>query len=339
MRYDYNGWADDQGGESSEPNKEATLYGRLTQLLKLYARQRDKQQVMSLVFEGVTASLLRDMITILYEPLAKVYNTANVYNSVIDFKDFADDLIEVVQKAENQGILVQGPAKLDLSTDSNKLVQSFIDLCSRHEENFYKFVHEVHIHDKDLLFTHLMKWIEVILSFLRNGLDSKVDMNALIFETPGIDVSLALEELDALIQWNKDRKKWNERRLRAKMASAGDNTIPQGGFSAGDFGLDEDEVLHMQAESDDEAPDSDSEDEHYATGQENDAYIAQERKRREKAKKGWVDETSRTSEPVKPKVTELLKLVPVFVEGLRDDLSKTVISEDMVDHEVHESVW
>ena len=59
---------------------------------------------MSLVFEGVTASLLRDMITILYEPLAKVYQTANVYNSVADFKVFVDDLIEVVQKAEQQGI-------------------------------------------------------------------------------------------------------------------------------------------------------------------------------------------------------------------------------------------
>lgn len=59
---------------------------------------------MSLVFEGVTASLLRDMITILYEPLAKVYQTANVYNSVMDFKAFMDDLIDVVQTAEQQGL-------------------------------------------------------------------------------------------------------------------------------------------------------------------------------------------------------------------------------------------
>jgi hypothetical protein len=58
---------------------------------------------MALVFEGVTASLLRDMITILYEPLAKVYKTANVYNSVTDFKEFMDDLIEVVNKANDQG--------------------------------------------------------------------------------------------------------------------------------------------------------------------------------------------------------------------------------------------
>ena len=149
---------------------------------------------------------------------------------------------------------------IDLSTDSNKLVQSFIDLCSRHENKFYKFVHEVHIHDKDLLFTRLMKWIELILSFLRNGFSSKVDMNALVFQTPGINTSLALKEIDSLIQWNKDRKIWNERRLRAKMASAGESTMPQGGFSVGDFGLDEDEVLYLQADfseeedSDDEGP-------------------------------------------------------------------------------------
>jgi Domain of unknown function in PX-proteins (DUF3818) len=58
---------------------------------------------MSLLFEGVTSSLLRDTIIILYEPLAKVYKTANVYNSVTDFREFMDDLIEVVQKAEEQG--------------------------------------------------------------------------------------------------------------------------------------------------------------------------------------------------------------------------------------------
>jgi Domain of unknown function in PX-proteins (DUF3818) len=65
---------------------------------------------MSLIFEGVTASLLRDMITILYEPLAKVYKTANVYNSVIDCKEFIDDLIEVVQKADEQGIVSRQPS-------------------------------------------------------------------------------------------------------------------------------------------------------------------------------------------------------------------------------------
>jgi len=61
---------------------------------------------MSLVFEGVTSSLLRDMITILYEPLAKIYKTANVHNSVSDWKEFMDDLVVVVQEAEEQGTFV-----------------------------------------------------------------------------------------------------------------------------------------------------------------------------------------------------------------------------------------
>jgi len=320
------------------------MYGWLTQLLKLYARQRDKEQIMSLLFEGVTSSLLRDMITILYEPLAKVYKTANVYNSVMDFKDFMDDLIEVVQKAEQQGPLhgQTNTNSVDLSTDSNKLVQSFIDLCTRHEEKFYKFVHEVHIHDKDLLFTHLMKWIEVILSFLRDGFSSKIDMNVLVFETAGVDTEKALTEIDSLIQWNKDRKAWNERRLRAKMASAGDSTVPQGGFSAGDFGLDEDEILYLQADvSEDEEDDSDYELFHDMEVGKNHNVVEIERRRRATERKlggRMKDETSRRSEPAKPPVHELLKLIPVFVAKLRGDLCQTVVSENTGNQAVQETV-
>ena len=223
---------------------------------------------------------------------------------------------------------------LDLSTDSNKLVQSFIDLCTRHEDKFYKFVHEVHVHDKDLLFTHLMKWIEVILLFLRDGFSSKVDMNALVFETPGIDTAVALKEIESLIQWNKDRKAWNERRLRAKMARAGDSTVPQGGFSAGDFGLDEDEILYLQADfSEDEDEDEDGSDLEIGTKRDNP--VEKERKRRAKERSNsGKDETSRSSEPAKPKLVELPKLVPAFVDRLRDDLSQMVAMGDTLDHGV-----
>jgi Domain of unknown function in PX-proteins (DUF3818) len=221
---------------------------------------------------------------------------------------------------------------IDLTTDSSKLVQSFIDLCTRHEAKFYKFVHEVHVHDKDLLFTHLMKWIEVILSFLRDGFSSKVDMNALVYETPGIDTSLALKEIDALIQWNKDRKAWNERRLRAKMASAGENTVPKGGFSVSDFGLDEDEVLQLHADfSEGEEEDSDPDEVRKSTISKDDI-VEKERKRR--AKGVGKNEMSRSSEPAKPDVVEILKLVPVFVNGLRDDLSRKIVTEESVSHAV-----
>ena len=101
----------------------------------------------------------------------------------------------------------------DASADPNQTVQAFIDLCQRHEHNFYKFVHEVHTHDNGL-FTQLMGWIEGILEFLRKGppSGSTLDINAL-FEggvSSGIlDKEKAIAEINQLISWQEARKKWH----------------------------------------------------------------------------------------------------------------------------------
>jgi hypothetical protein len=73
----------------------AELFSYLKQLLKLYMRQRDKVMMLSLIEEPVTLQLFRDLFTIFYEPLVRVYKSANVYNSVTDFAHFIDDLIQV----------------------------------------------------------------------------------------------------------------------------------------------------------------------------------------------------------------------------------------------------
>jgi polyhydroxyalkanoate synthesis regulator phasin len=215
--------------------------------------------------QPVTLHLFRDLFTIFYEPLIRVYKSANVYNSVTDFAVFVDDMIKVVEKAQSQGraILTSMPSTTtnvedkskavdqerpaDMSSDPNQTVQSFIDLCARHENNFYKFVHEVHIHD-DGLFEKLMGWLEGILSFLRHGPKcGALDMNRLVQEAVqrgDIDADKAKGEIDNLIAWHAIRRKWHEDKTRQKMASGGDpngwmNTVPKGAFTTSDFGLDE----------------------------------------------------------------------------------------------------
>lgn len=59
----------------------AELFARLKQLLKLCTRQRDKRMMLSVIEEPVTLQLFRDLFTIFYEPLVRVYKSANVYNS------------------------------------------------------------------------------------------------------------------------------------------------------------------------------------------------------------------------------------------------------------------
>jgi hypothetical protein len=73
----------------------AQLFSYLKQLMKLQMRQRDKAMMLNLIEEPVTLQLFRDLFTIFYEPLVRVYKSANIYNSITDFAVFVDDMIQV----------------------------------------------------------------------------------------------------------------------------------------------------------------------------------------------------------------------------------------------------
>lgn len=93
----YVAWNNAVDNVDEEMKQGAELFSYLKQLLKLYTRQRDKAMMLSMIEEPVTLQLLRDLFTIFYEPLVRVYKSANVYNSVTDFSTFMDDLIQVSQ--------------------------------------------------------------------------------------------------------------------------------------------------------------------------------------------------------------------------------------------------
>ncbi|KAF7587310.1 hypothetical protein BBP40_007419 [Aspergillus hancockii] len=297
----YVAWNQTVDSVDAEMREGAQWFANMKQLLKLYTRQRDKAMMLSIVEEPVTLQLFRDLFTIFYEPLVRVYKSANVYNSITDFAQFANDAIAVIEKCQRQ----------DVSADPNQTVQAFIDLCERHQASFYKFVHEVHLHDNGL-FGSLMGWIEDILDFLRHGpVGGKLDMNALLHgakDVGQIDKDKALEEINALIKWHEDRKRWHLNKTKQKMAAegTGNETFPT--FKGSDFGLDEGDLEDLaisDAESDasDELEEEDDLDP-----------ISAERRRRVKQQ----DQLRRTAgEPIKPKVQEILKLGESFGVMLR----------------------
>ncbi|KAH0370299.1 hypothetical protein KCU65_g2745, partial [Aureobasidium melanogenum] len=285
----------------------AETFAHLKQLLKLYTRQRDKTMMLRMIEEPTTLQLFRDLFTIFYEPLVRVYKSANVYNSISDFARFMDDVIVTVEKCQRQ----------DVSADPNQTVQAFIDLCARHEDSFYKFVHEVHLHDNGL-FDQLMGWIEGILSFLRNGPrgGGKLDMNALFqgaVEMRQIDKDAAVREINSLIKWQEKRKKWHQDKTRQKMATGDAPGVPDGGasdliasFKPDDFGLN---ALDIQDLNDDEDEYSSTDDD-----EEDADPIAAERKRRARRQ----DFLRRSAgEPVKPDIVEVTKMRDGFLAMLR----------------------
>lgn len=254
--------------------------------------------------QPTTLQLFRDLFTIFYEPLVRVYKSANVYNSVTDFARFADDAVQTIEKCQRQ----------DVSADPNQTVQSFIDLCARHEDSLYHFIHEVHLHDNGL-FDKLMTWLEGILDFLRNGpKGGKLDMNALFqgaVEMRQVDRNVAVREINTLIKWQMARKKWHQDKTRQKMASGGDENGAMGGltstFKPGDFGLNAMDLQDLDMADEDEDFSSDEE-------SDNEDPIVAERKRRAKRQ----DMLRRSAgEPVKPPISELPRMMPQFLAMLR----------------------
>ncbi|KAI4591951.1 hypothetical protein KJ359_012026 [Pestalotiopsis sp. 9143b] len=287
----------------------AQLFSYLKQLLKLLIRQRDKQMMLQMIEEPVTLQLLRDLFTIFYEPLVRVYKSANVYNSITDFSVFIDDMIQVVDKCREE----------DASADPNQTVQAFIDLCARHEHNFYKFVHEVHTHDNGL-FTQLMGWIEGILEFLRQGpAGGPLDVNALFEGGVGagaLDKDKAVEEINQLIAWQEARKKWHQDKTRQKMAAEGNASMDAPlpgvhGFKSSDFGFNDQDFQDM-------AYDDESEEEEEEEIEDELDPIEAERRRRAKTQ----DRLRRSAgEPVKPDVSEVHHLKENFLSMLRQVLA------------------
>ena len=235
----YVAWVSAVENTDQELREGAELFSRLKQLLKLMTRQRDKAMMANMIEEPTTLRLFRDLFTIFYEPLVRVYKSANVYSSITDFAVFADDVIKTIESAQRQ----------DVSADPNQTVQMFIDVCARHEHNLYKFIHEVHVHDNGL-FGALMGWIEGILDFLRTGpRGGKLDMNAIFqgaLDMGQVEKQKCITEIDLLIKWQEDRKKWHSDKTRQKMAAegvdpnaAGESGMPGGAFRSSDFGLHE----------------------------------------------------------------------------------------------------
>ncbi|KAF8945579.1 hypothetical protein BGZ47_002418 [Haplosporangium gracile] len=145
--------------QSQQQQSQQNLIRLLQQLLVTHLRIRDKERMLSLVFQGVTGEIFKELISIFYEPLVKVYKSANVADSLMDIKDFADELIKIVEQADDND---------DENGGKPSTATLYLNLVKKHLPSFYKFVHSVHKQD-DGLFHDLLEWFESILSFMRTG--------------------------------------------------------------------------------------------------------------------------------------------------------------------------
>ncbi|KAJ3484539.1 hypothetical protein NLI96_g5579 [Meripilus lineatus] len=205
----------DSDDDDGPQNDDAWLYEDLNLLGKLYSRLRDREQLIALIFEGTTSELLKDIITIFYSPLAQVYRAASIADSLGDLQNFMNDLIRTVEQTEELS-----------QEDPSKTVQIFIDLIQRHEQSFYSFVHKVHSKGEGL-FDSLMRWIELYLDLMREGLGQPISLEFLLPHT-GQERQDILREVDEVARYHYKLKLAHEAKLRRRFGRT------QGTSSRGD---------------------------------------------------------------------------------------------------------
>ncbi|WWD18170.1 hypothetical protein CI109_102619 [Kwoniella shandongensis] len=198
---------DDSDDDMGPDSEDAWLYEDLSVLLKLWMRKREKEGLLALIFEGVTAELLKDIITIFYAPLAQVYKAASIADSLGDLQAFINDMIRTVEQVEELS-----------QEDPGRTVQTFIDLVQRHEQSFYSFVHNVHSKGQGL-FDNLMGWIELFLNYARTGLPQPLDLEIIL--PSGEEARReVMSEVDAIANYHYKLKVAHEEKIRRRFRSA-----------------------------------------------------------------------------------------------------------------------
>lgn len=221
-----------QGKQDPGPdNDEAWLFEDLHVYQRLLRRARDKEQMVQLIFEvrlfpavmsdvaqrliafqGATSDILKELVTIFYQPLAQVYRAANIADSLSDLQNFINDLIRTVESAES----ASSSSPSGFTTDPSNTVQMFCDLCARHEQAFYTFVHRVHTKGQDL-FDALLKWIERFINLVRDGLPVEPFSLEVLLPHAGKERQEVIAEIDSLVDYHRQLKLTAHRRMRRKL--------------------------------------------------------------------------------------------------------------------------
>lgn len=230
------------------------LYSDLKALYKLYVRNRDKEIMQKVWSEPELTSILRELFTMFYQPLVTLFSNAHIDVAFRNFEGFMDDLVTLLDRLSHEMY----------TTDTSKIVDSIMKVLEAHEDEFYQFVHDTYINDKQGLFDKLIKWIADILAFLRNAKNIgnagllRIDFAEMLKNNNDVDSGKIMEELDAIINRAKKRHdKYHKRLEQQKQKSLGlveDNWDAINNvevFQTSDFGLNEHDIVDLQSEDGD----------------------------------------------------------------------------------------
>ncbi|KAI7944396.1 hypothetical protein MJO28_010091 [Puccinia striiformis f. sp. tritici] len=170
------------------------IHVRLILDLKLYLRlisqERDSKQIRKMLSEESVAEAMEVLISPLLEFLKRTYNIGNAVQALDDAQSFIEQLITVVNALRSR---IQDP---------QKSIRVLARLLTRHQNNLYGWLHQIHVHDS--IIEDFFQWLSTAMEFLNEGLIQPILVSEII---PPEDLEQLSDELEEIVQWEETKRK------------------------------------------------------------------------------------------------------------------------------------
>ncbi|CAK7909764.1 hypothetical protein CAAN1_21S00430 [[Candida] anglica] len=187
--------------DKSEALHESELYLNLKQYWQIQIRKRDKDLMKQLWQEPELTKMLKQFLTLFYQPMMKVLGKCDIHLVFKDFQIFMDDLMITLEK------LSDGEMYFMSSLEIFNILKSLLD---RHEIVFWRFLHTLYVKDDSRLFLGLIQWAERFLTILRlkytNTSSVSLDLEELARHVD-VDKEKFSEQLNALVNQTLEKRR------------------------------------------------------------------------------------------------------------------------------------
>ncbi|KAK4056755.1 hypothetical protein OIO90_002307 [Microbotryomycetes sp. JL221] len=163
----------------------------LQEYLKVISRDRDSNMLRSLLGEDEIAHALEIVAGPFVELLKRVYKVGNGGQALTNLQKFVEQFIIIVDALRSR---IQEP---------QKSVRIISRLLTRHQQNLYDFVHNVH--KRETIFEEFLQWFWTASVFLRRGLAEPVDLDA-VMPTDLDERAFLYEEVEELVDFQRKKR-------------------------------------------------------------------------------------------------------------------------------------
>ncbi|CAI4053937.1 Lec1p SKDI_16G3550 [Saccharomyces kudriavzevii IFO 1802] len=197
----------------TDANHSGNYFAHVKDLLQLYIKEHDKQLMRQLWQDPELTQMLKAIVTMIYEPMVKIFKIARMDVALKNFEKFMSDLIKLVDDVIN--------GQLGVSTQFN-VVEEIHDLVTKHQDAFFEFIHDVYSNDSEGIFEGFVTWITKIVKFLQKSKfgepNERIDFNELILrDNIDVDVELLKTQVNGVLNKKVGARKMYKKLLDLKV--------------------------------------------------------------------------------------------------------------------------